>query len=265
MGNLTTTTGCVSRSIRDTARWFDVANGHDSRDPFSLPRDAGWEDALGEIPLRGLRVAIVHDWGGAVVSGPMWDVLNETAEWLVASQGLQQVANIDTSLPSMGAAWSISGMISIAAELDEHWPECADILTPEIRMGIEFTAGRYGAEAREKIEQRRMQLNERMAEIFSQVDIVLAASNPDVAFAAEGPLPDTFGGQKAGAANNGRLTFPANLHGNPALSVPAGMVDGLPVGLQIVGKHFQEQTLLELGLALERARPWPLVAPSATM
>ena len=265
MGNLTTTTGCVSRSIRDTARWFDVANGHDSRDPFSLPRDAGWEDALGDIPLRGLRVAIVNDWGGAVVSGPMWDVLNETAEWLVASQGLQQVANIDTSLPSMGAAWSISGMISIAAELDEHWPECADILTPEIRMGLEFTAGRYGAEAREKIEQRRMQLNERMAEIFSQVDIVLAASNPDIAFAAEGPLPDTFGGQKAGAANNGRLTFPANLHGNPALSVPAGMVDGLPVGLQIVGKHFQEQTLLELGLALERARPWPLVAPSATM
>ena len=85
----------------------------------------------------------------------------------------------------------------------------------------------------------------------------------DVAFAADGPLPGTFGGIAAGAANNGRLTFPANMHGNPALSVPAGFVDGLPVGLQIVGKHFQEQVLLELGLAIERERPWPCVAPIA--
>ena len=105
-------------------------------------------------------------------------------------------------------------------------------------------------------------LNERMAEIFRNVDIVITASNPDVAFAADGPLPDTFGGVVAGMANNGRLTFPANLHGNPALSVPAGLVDGLPVGLQIVGKHFQEQVLLELGLAIERERPWPTVAPT---
>jgi len=104
-----------------------------------------------------------------------------------------------------------------------------------------------------------------MAEIFDAVDFVITASNPDVAFNAEGPLPSAFGGVKAGAGNNGKLTFPANLHGNPALSVPAGQVDGLPVGLQIVGKHFQEQILLELGLAMERSRPWPLVAPSATI
>jgi aspartyl-tRNA(Asn)/glutamyl-tRNA(Gln) amidotransferase subunit A len=132
-------------------------------------------------------------------------------------------------------------------------------------MGLEFTNGLYSSAARDKIEQRRMKLNERMAAIFSEVDILLTATNPDIAFAAEGPLPDTFGGEKGGAANNGKLTFPANLHGNPALSVPAGQVDGLPVGLQIVGKHFQEQILLELGLAIERSRPWPLVAPSATI
>ena len=40
-GNLTVTVGCVSRSVRDTARWFDVANGHDARDPLSLPRVDG--------------------------------------------------------------------------------------------------------------------------------------------------------------------------------------------------------------------------------
>ena len=263
LGNLTVSTGCVSRSIRDTARWFDIANGHDARDPLSLPRVSGWEDELGTIDLGGLRVAVVDDWGGATVSPAMWSVLEDAADWLIRTTGMRRVDDVDTKLPSMGAAWSISGMISIREELGDLWPGCADDLTPEIRMGLQFTEGLYGSQARHKIETRRGALNERMAKIFRNVDIVMTASNPDVAFAADGPLPDTFGGIVAGANNNGRLTFPANLHGNPAISVPAGTVDGLPVGLQIVGKHFQEQVLLEIGLAMERGRPWPCVAPLA--
>ena len=102
-----------------------------------------------------------------------------------------------------------------------------------------------------------MELNERMAQIFSEVDFVITASNPDIAFAAEGPLPKEFGGIMAGAGNNGRLTFPANLHGNPAVSVPAGTVDGLPVGLQIIGRHYAEQLLLDASLLIERTQPWP--------
>ena len=102
-----------------------------------------------------------------------------------------------------------------------------------------------------------------MAAIFSEVDFVVAASNPDVAFPAEGPLPSTFGGIEAGAGNNGRLTVPANLHGNPAISLPAGLLDGLPIGLQINARHHQEPLLLELGVAMSRLMPWPLVAPGS--
>jgi aspartyl-tRNA(Asn)/glutamyl-tRNA(Gln) amidotransferase subunit A len=91
---------------------------------------------------------------------------------------------------------------------------------------------------------------------------VITASNPDVAFAAEGPLPDTFGGVEAGAKINGRLTFPANLYGNPAISIPAGTLDGLPIALQVVGRHFSEQLLLDLALTVERNRPWPLTTRS---
>jgi aspartyl-tRNA(Asn)/glutamyl-tRNA(Gln) amidotransferase subunit A len=61
--------------------------------------------------------------------------------------------------------------------------------------------------------------------------------------------------------NNGKLTFPANMYGNPAISIPSGLIDGLPVALQVNGRHFSEQLLLELGLAMERSRPWALVAP----
>jgi aspartyl-tRNA(Asn)/glutamyl-tRNA(Gln) amidotransferase subunit A len=261
--NLTVTIGGMTRSVRDTARWFDICNGHDTTDPLSLPKVSGWEAGLGSTPVAGLRVAIVPDWGGAVVSPAMWNVLLEAADHLVASAKLRRVDGVNTGLPRMGAAWSISGMIEIASALGDMWPACAEDLTPEMRMGLQLTEGRYNAAERAKIEARRTALNMRMAEIFQQVDLVITASNPDVAFIAEGPLPNTFGGIKAGAGNNGLLTFPCNLHGNPGISVPAGTVDGLPVGLQIIGPHFSEQVLLELAHVLERERPWPLTAPAA--
>ena len=261
--NLTVNIGGMTRSVRDTARWFDICNGHDTTDPLSLPKVSGWEAGLGSTPVAGLRVAIVPDWGGAVVSPAMWNVLLEAADHLVASAKLRRVDGVNTELPRMGAAWSISGMIEIASALGDMWPACAEDLTPEMRMGLQLTEGRYNAAERAKIEARRTALNMRMAEIFQQVDLVITASNPDVAFIAEGPLPNTFGGVKAGAGNNGLLTFPCNLHGNPGISVPAGIVDGLPVGLQIIGPHFSEQVLLELAHVLERERPWPLTAPSA--
>jgi aspartyl-tRNA(Asn)/glutamyl-tRNA(Gln) amidotransferase subunit A len=271
-GNYTVTVGCMARSVRDTARWFDVTNGHDPRDQFSLPQVSGWEAGLGSFAevLRGRRVALVADWGGAVVSPAMWEVLTAAAQDLIADTSLRQVDDVDTSLPSMGAAWSISGMISIATELGDHWPACAELLTPEIRMGLEVAPQRYGLEARAKIERRRMELNHRMAEIFdpaSGVDFIITASNPDVAFDAAGPLPSQFGGLTAGAGNNGRLTFPCNLHGNPGISVPAGTLtdngSALPVGLQIIGRHHEEQLLLDLALTMERNQPWPLIAPTA--
>ncbi len=157
-------------------------------------------------------------------------------------------------------------MLEIQTELAEHWPGCAEQLTPEMRFGLQSTAGAYGTEARARIERRRMELNDAMAALFDPangVDLVIAASNPDVAFDAEGPLPGTFGGIEAGAGNNGRLTFPANLHGNPAISIPAGTLDSLPIGLQVIGRHFSEPLLLDLALAVERNRPWPLVAPGS--
>ena len=263
IGNMTVTIGCLSRSVRDTARWFDVCNGYDARDQFSLPRTEGWERELGTHvdSLRGLRVAVVPDWGGAVVSPAMWEVLEASADRLIAATAMVRVTGIDTSIPRMGAAWGISGGIGTYAQLAEFWPECKDVLTPEIRGSMRITEERYSLAERVKIEARRMELNEAMAAIFGEVDLVMTASNPDVAFAAAGPLPKEFGGIAAGAGNNGLLTFPANMHGNPAVSIPAGSVDGLPVGLQVVGRHYSEQQLLDVSLVAERHEPWPLTAP----
>ena len=269
LGAMTVTVGCLSRSVRDTARWFDVCNGRDPGEPLSLPRVDGWETGLGTHldALRGKRVAVVADWGGAVVSPVMWELLDEAANQLIADCGMVRVDGVDTALPRMGMAWSVANSVGLIERLGDHWPECADVLTPEIRLAMEHGPAAYGADARIKLERRRAELNEAMARIFDTasggVDLVMTASNPDVAFAADGPLPDTFGGVQAGAKINGRLTFPANLHGNPAISIPAGTLDGLPIGLQVIARHFDEPLLLDLALTVERERPWPLTARAA--
>jgi len=267
-GNLTVTIGCISRSVRDTARWFDVANGFDARDPLSMPRETGWEAQLGThlASLRGAKVAFAPTWGNATVSPVMWELLEEAGVQLADTCGMRRIDGVDVVMPRMGAAWSLSGTIEIEAQLADHWPACADDLTPEIRFGMQMSAGKYDAAARAKIERRRVEVNEAMARIFDPVDgvdFIIAATNPDVSFDADGPLPGVFGGIDAGPGNNGRLTFPANLHGNPAISIPAGTLDGLPIGLQVVGRHFSEQQLLDLALTVERTRPWPLVAPGS--
>lgn len=262
VGALTVTIGGLTRSVRDTARWLDVANGPDLHDPHALPRVEGWEAGLGTHldELRGLRVAVMDNFAGAVVSPATAAVVRDAADWLIDEAGLTRV-DIDAPIPSVGTAWSLANMASSFKELGDAWPACADDLTPEMRFAHQWADGAgYGMAARIKLETRRTALFEAMASMFEQADLVITSSNPDVAFDAEGPLPHVFGGIADSPGNNGKLTIPSNLYGNPAISVPAGQVDGLPVGMQILAPHHRETLLLDLGLLVERARSWPLVA-----
>jgi aspartyl-tRNA(Asn)/glutamyl-tRNA(Gln) amidotransferase subunit A len=61
----------------------------------------------------------------------------------------------------------------------------------------------------------------------------------------------------------GALTMISNIYGNPAVSIPAGTVDGLPIGMQVLARHHEDALLLDVAHAVERERPWPLVAPIA--
>ena len=271
---LTVTVGCVSRSVRDTARWFDVCNGHDPRDTLSLPRVDGWEQALGTLrgELAGKRAVISVDLGSAVVSSRVAAVVTSAAEALIADAGMKRV-DFAISLPEASLAWVMSNLVTLMADLGDLYPACEDLLTPEIQFSLNVSDHGYNLRQAGENERFRVKLNETMADVFEEADFVFCSTNPDVAFPAAGPmlttidevnLIDSVGFERA-LGNNGALTMPSNLAGNPAVSIPAGDVDGLPVGLQVIGRHHSEQMLLEIARIAEAERPWPLVAPGSPL
>jgi len=269
---LTVVFGCISRSVRDTARWFDVCNGFDAGDTLSLPRVSGWERDLGTHidSLRGKRAAVVVDIGDAIVRPEVTDLVVAAAEALMADVGLERV-DMAVKLPEAGFEWAMGNLVTLIGDLGDRYPECEELFTPEIQFAVNIAFSRFNLKMAGANEMFRVALNEVMADTFAQVDFIFAATNPDVAFNAAGPMATTVGerdliaefGFERALGNNGALTMPANLSGNPAVSIPVGTVDGLPVGLQVIGRHHEEQLLLDLALVAERERPWPLVAPGS--
>jgi len=269
---LTAVVGCLSRSVCDAARWFDVCNGASEYDPFSLPRVEGWEAGLGSFDLAGMRVAVCPDLGAAVIAESVRTNVEEAASALIHDAGLVQV-DVPVSLPKGGLEWALAGTASLLVGLGDRYPACESEFTPEIMLAANIATNHYSIETAKNIEAFRRDIIVKLAKIFDKVDFIICATNPDVAFGAQGPMPTTVDGVdliseygfEAAVGNNGALTIPANTTGNPAVAIPAGLVDGLPVSMQIIGRHHAEQLLLELARVVERERPWPLVAPGSPL
>ncbi len=261
---MTVVTGVLARSIRDIARYYDVTSGYDPRDPYSLPRHDRWEAELGTFgdQLKGKRMAIVVDLGSAVVLPGVADAVAEAGRQLAADAGLQLV-ELDFRAPELGMDWALGNLASLRALLGEHWPSCAEDLTKEIAFGMHMAEGEYSLDMAARSEAARTAANETLADAFEQVDFIVSATNPDVAFPAEVGANTRVGDRKVGLGNNGALTIPYNTYGNPALSIPIGTIDDLPVGMQVATRHHQDALLFELGALVERERPWPLTAPLA--
>jgi Asp-tRNA(Asn)/Glu-tRNA(Gln) amidotransferase A subunit family amidase len=267
---LTAVVGCLSRSVRDAARWFDVCNGASEYDPFSLPRVEGWEAGLGSFDLKGKKVVVSVDLGAAIVASAVRERIEAEAAALIADAGLTQV-DVPFSFPRGGLEWALAGTASLLVGLGDLYPACESDLTPEIMLAANIATKHYDLETAKKIEAFRREIIVANAKVFDEVDFIICATNPDVAFPAQGPMPTSIDGVdliseygfEAAVGNNGALTIPSNTTGNPAVAIPAGLVDGLPVSLQIIGRHHAEQLLLELARVVERERPWPLVAPGA--
>ncbi len=261
---LTVVLGCQARSVRDVARWYDVCAGYDSRDPYSLPKVPDWERSLGSFPLRGRRAVISPNLGSAVVRPEVASLVIEAGEALIRDAGLSRV-DIPVQMPQLGLEWAMCNLVGLKAALGEAWPDRKEELTTEIAFGLTIADQMYDIDLAGRAEHQRTAANETMAALFDQVDFVISATNPDVAFPADIGISTRVGDRQVGPDNNGALTIPANIVGNPAVSIPIGTVDGLPVGMQVMATHHMDGALLDLASIAERERPWPLVAPDAPL
>jgi len=259
---MTVVVGPMARSVRDVCRWYDVSSGFDMRDPYSLPKIEGWERDLGTFPLAGRKVAIAPNLGVAVVRPEVEERVIAAAEQLARDAGLE-IVDVAVKLPGLGFEWALSNLSQLLRALGHRYPDCKDDLTREIAFGLHIATDQFNLAMMAKCEEARTNANERMAELFDEVDFIISATNPDVAFEADCYLNQMAGDLRVGPENNGVLTIPANIVGNPAISVPIEHLDGLPVGMQIIGRHHEDQLLLDLAAIVERERPWPLVAPAS--
>jgi aspartyl-tRNA(Asn)/glutamyl-tRNA(Gln) amidotransferase subunit A len=267
---LTAVIGCLSRSVRDTARWYDACNGADEYDPYSLPRVEGWEAGLGQQELRGRRVAVSVDLGAAIVASAVREKVEDAADLLIKDARLERV-DLPIELPRGGLEWALAGTASLLVGLGDLYPGCESELTPEIMLATNIATNHFNVDTAKNIEAFRRSLLVQMAELFEQVDFIVCATNPDVAFGAQGPMPTTIDGVdliaehgfETAVGNNGALTIPANTTGHPAVAIPIGTVDGLPVSMQVIGRRHAEQLLLDLACVVELERPWPLVVSGA--
>ena len=261
---MTVVNGVLARSVRDLARHLDVASGYDPADPYSLPRRDGWEANLGSYgeAMRGRRAVIAPDLGVATVNPEVARRVREAGEALDADAGLELV-DVPVELPGLGLEWAMGNLCHLRHELGDDWRDKLAELTAATAFGLEMADSAMDLDTMGAAEAARTRANATLAALFDQVDFIISATNPDTAFPARLEVNTRVAGEKVDLGNNGALTIPYNIVGNPAVTIPIEQLDGLPVGMQVATRHHAEELLLDLAATAESQCPWPLVAPGA--
>lgn len=249
--------GPITRTVADAALMLSVMAGPDERDRFSLPpADTGYTASLAGA-VNDLKVAYSPDLGYAVVDPEVREICTRAAE-AFAELGCR-VEQINPGLPDMRKALQamvVSETITANENNLEEWRE----KTYPLYLGFQAVEKNLSSRDIIRIQFQREQLWEKVWPIFEKYDLLLTPASAVAAFksGAGGPIgPDTIDGRAVNQIAWMAFTYPFNLTGQPAASIPCGFTaSGLPVGLQIVGRRFDEHTVFRASAAFEKIRPW---------
>jgi amidase len=272
--------GPMGASVEDVARLLAVTAGHDGWDPRTIAAQPG--DYLGALgkPTRGLRVGILREGFGHPESDPAVDER--------ARETISACAKLGAEISEISIPWHLdaphvwSGIIlegaaemmlkgfgvgnNIAAYYPLSMQEAfargfctrLDDVSPTVKLVLllgEYMHRNYHARYHSMAQNLRVPLRRAYEAALSQVDVL---AMPTIPFTAT-PIPpaDAPLGVKIDAALNMQAnTCPFDVSGHPAFTIPCGRKDGLPIGLMLVGRHFDEATLIRLASAIEASDDW---------
>jgi aspartyl-tRNA(Asn)/glutamyl-tRNA(Gln) amidotransferase subunit A len=265
--------GPMTRTVADAALMMNVCAGPDERDQYSLPAER--VDYLKAIKgsLKGLRVAYTDDLGFVEALDP--DVRAACAKAARAFRELGcRVETVAPRWPSPRDAWEqiFCGGIAtrMAPFVGQGGPTAGGPPNPlartsEIEPGLREIIERALAEPPTRYVQAwldRLAWWQHPRAFFEKYDLLLTPTIACAAFDADGDGPGEIAGTRVDRYGWIPFTYPFNVTGQPACSVPCGFTrDGLPIGLQIVGRRFDDVTVLRAAAAFERARPWAAARP----
>jgi aspartyl-tRNA(Asn)/glutamyl-tRNA(Gln) amidotransferase subunit A len=245
--------GPMTRTVRDAALMLNVIAGADDRDRFSLPTSHPDYLKAAEGDIRRLRIAWSADLGFAVVDPQVRQITGEAVK--AFSELGCHVEETHPNFDNPGELFQHFFYVNIGAMLQEY-PKYEDQIDPQLLANIHEVKAVSGQDYARSI-LRRSAIFDKIRRLFASYELLLCptVAVPPFGLGLEGPT------QIAGRTVDRRawlaLTPLFNLTGQPAATVPCGFSsDGLPIGLQIVGRRFDEATVLHASAAFEAIRPW---------
>ncbi|MCH9040497.1 MAG: Asp-tRNA(Asn)/Glu-tRNA(Gln) amidotransferase subunit GatA [Chloroflexi bacterium] len=249
------TVGPMTRTVRDAAIIMNAIAGHDARDSSSANRPKEDYTAGLDEGVRGLRVGVPQEYFYEVIDDEVADAVKAAAAVL---EGLGASVE-DASIPILDQSIPISGALLLAEAAEVHMDNLRhrpDDLGADVRARLQVGAATLATDYI-KAQRARVVFNRDMSIAMNKYDLLLA---PTVAIGAprmDQELVAVGGGEQQKLAIMPRLTRPFNITGTPTVSVPCGFTsDGMPIGIQLSGRVFEDALVLRAAQAYENATEW---------
>jgi aspartyl-tRNA(Asn)/glutamyl-tRNA(Gln) amidotransferase subunit A len=251
--------GALTRTVRDTARYLDVAAGPDDRDRQSLPHVGyRFENVIETLDVSGLKAMWSPDLGYAVVEPEVVEITRRAAERLIAAAKLEEAGGVFHPV-NLFEHWRAINVSKLEDDLIHHaiLPDGYRRLSEQMKLVLErFRAIRGQVDVREswrKVEE----VNNQVAEFYASHDLLLTPATALAPYDAASTTPQVVDGRDASRTGVEPFGSIANACWNPAISLPAGLTAaGLPVGLQVMARRHRDDILLRLARIWEQVAPW---------